>query len=204
MAASAPGAPGPEYALEGSVFMAGALLQWLRDELGLVEDVAIRAIARSVPDTGGVYVVPAFTGLGAPYWDAQARGTITGLTRGTTKAHIVRAAVESLAYQVRDLAVAMEADAGVGLTALNVDGGASANDFLMQFQCDMLSPRAARPAPSPRPWGRRSLQGSQSAFGRTRTSFAAFAATTMCIIPCWKTSGTQGWSWAGRKPCAAR
>ena len=147
VAASAPGAPGPEYALEGSVFMAGALLQWLRDELGLVEDVADTcAIARSVPDTGGVYVVPAFTGLGAPYWDAQARGTITGLTRGTTKAHIVRAAVESLAYQVRDLVAAMEADAGVGLAVLNVDGGASANDFLMQFQCDMLRCTLRRPA----------------------------------------------------------
>lgn len=147
VAASAPGAPGPEYALEGSVFMAGALLQWLRDELGLVEDVAdTSAIARSVPDTGGVYVVPAFTGLGAPYWDPQARGTITGLTRGTTKAHIVRAAVESLAYQVRDLVAAMEADAEVGLTVLNVDGGASANDFLMQFQCDMLRCTLRRPA----------------------------------------------------------
>ncbi len=147
VAASAPDAPGPEYALEGSVFMAGALLQWLRDELGLIDDVAdTSAIARSVPDTGGVYVVPAFTGLGAPYWDAQARGTITGLTRGTTKAHIVRAAVESLAYQVRDLVAAMEADAGVGLAVLGVDGGASANDFLVQFQCDMLRCTLRRPA----------------------------------------------------------
>ncbi|MFR3091824.1 MAG: FGGY-family carbohydrate kinase [Eggerthella lenta] len=113
IAASGPGA-GPEYALEGSVFMAGALLQWLRDELGLIDDVAETcAIARSVPDTGGVYVVPAFTGLGAPYWDAEARGAIYRLTRGTGRAHIVRAALESLAYQVHDLALAMEADAGV-------------------------------------------------------------------------------------------
>ena len=143
---SGPGAPGPEYALEGSVFMAGALLQWLRDELGLIDDVAETcAIARSVPDTGGVYVVPAFTGLGAPYWDAEARGAIYGLTRGAGRAHIVRAALESLAYQVHDLAVAMEADAGVRLSVLNVDGGASANDFLMQFQSDILRTPLRRP-----------------------------------------------------------
>ena len=146
LAASAPGTPGPEYALEGSVFMAGALLQWLRDELGLIDDVAETcAIARSVPDTGGVYVVPAFTGLGAPYWDAEARGAIYGLTRGTNRAHIVRAALESLAYQVHDLAVAMEADAGLPLKVLKVDGGASANDFLMQFQSDLLRTPLHRP-----------------------------------------------------------
>lgn len=147
LAASAPGCAHPEYALEGSVFMAGALLQWMRDELGLFDDVAeTSAIARSVPDTGGVYVVPAFTGLGAPYWDARARGAIYGLTRGTTGAHIVRAGVESLAYQVRDLAKAMEADAGVPLAHLAVDGGASANDFLMQFQSDILRCTLRRPA----------------------------------------------------------
>ena len=135
VAASAPGAPGPEYALEGSVFMAGALMQWLRDELGLIENVGeTAALARSVESTGGVYIVPAFTGLGAPYWDADARGAVYGLTRGTTRAHFVRAALESLAYQVHDLAVAMEADAGVPLSVLNVDGGASAKDFLVQFQ----------------------------------------------------------------------
>ena len=146
VAASAPGAAAPEYALEGSVFMAGALLQWLRDGLGLIDDVADTcAIARSVPDTDGVFVVPAFTGLGAPYWDAEARGTISGLTRGTTRAHVVRAALESLAYQVHDLVVAMEADAGVKLSELNVDGGASANDFLMQFQCDLLRCTLRRP-----------------------------------------------------------
>ena len=146
LAASAPGAPGPEYALEGSVFMAGALLQWLRDELGLIDDVAETcAIARSVPDTGGVYVVPAFTGLGAPYWDAEARGAIYGLTRAAGRAHIVRAALESLAYQVHDLAVAMEADAGMPLKVLKVDGGASANDFLMQFQSDLLRTPLHRP-----------------------------------------------------------
>ena len=146
IAASAPGAAGTEYALEGSVFVAGALIQWLRDELGLVETAAeTEGLALSVPDTGGVYVVPAFTGLGAPYWDAQARGSILGLTRGSGKAHVVRAALEALAYQVSDLAVAMEADAGVPIRALNVDGGASANNFLMQFQSDILGRELRRP-----------------------------------------------------------
>ena len=146
VAASAPDAKGPEYALEGSVFMAGALLQWLRDEMGLIDDVADTCeIARSVDSTEGVYIVPAFTGLGAPYWDAEARGTVVGLTRGSTRAHFVRAALESLAYQVHDLVVAMEADSGVKLSELNVDGGASKNDFLMQFQCDMLRTSLHRP-----------------------------------------------------------
>ncbi|BAK45200.1 glycerol kinase GlpK [Eggerthella sp. YY7918] len=146
IAASAPDVEEPEYALEGSVFMAGALMQWLRDDLGLFENVSeTSAIARSIADTGGVYIVPAFTGLGAPYWDAEARGAIYGLTRGTGRAHVIRAALESLAYQVRDLAVAMEADAGVPLSVLNVDGGASANDFLMQFQSDILRTPLRRP-----------------------------------------------------------
>ena len=146
LAASAPGAAGPEYALEGSVFAAGALVQWLRDELGLVDAAAeTEALAESVPDTGGVYVVPAFTGLGAPHWDAEARGAILGLTRGTSRAQVVRAALEALAYQVRDLVVAMEADAGVPLRELNVDGGASANGFLMQFQSDILRTPLIRP-----------------------------------------------------------
>ena len=147
VAASAPGAAGPEYALEGSVFMGGALVQWLRDQLGLIETAAeSETVARSVPDTQGVYVVPAFTGLGAPYWDADARGAIVGLTRGATSAHIVRAALEALAYQVYDLGRAMEADAGMRVSTLNVDGGASANDFLMQFQCDLLETPLHRPA----------------------------------------------------------
>ncbi|MBQ3106902.1 MAG: glycerol kinase GlpK [Eggerthellaceae bacterium] len=147
IAASAPGTVGTEYALEGSVFVAGALVQWLRDELGLVDTAAeTEEIALSVPNTGGVYVVPAFTGLGAPYWDSQARGAILGLTRGTTRAHVVRACLEALAYQVSDLAVAMEADAGVPLRELNVDGGASANNFLMQFQSDILNRTLKRPA----------------------------------------------------------
>ena len=139
IAASAPDVDHIEYALEGSVFVAGALIQWLRDELSLIQEAAeTQAIAESVPDTNGVYVVPAFTGLGAPYWDSEARGAIVGLTRGANRAHIVRASLEALAYQVSDLVTAMEADAGKPLAVLNVDGGASANDFLMQFQSNIL------------------------------------------------------------------
>lgn len=146
VAASAPNAGGTEYALEGSVFMAGALIQWLRDELGIIDSVAdTDAIARSVPTTDGVFVVPAFTGLGAPWWDADARGAILGLTRGAGRAHIVRAALESIAYQVCDLAAAMAEDAHMPLSVLNVDGGAAANDFLMQFQADMLGAPLRRP-----------------------------------------------------------
>ena len=146
IAASARSDGRAEYALEGSVFVAGALMQWLRDGLGLIDDVAHSdAIARSVPDAGGVYIVPAFTGLGAPYWDADARGAVFGLTRGTVRAHIVRAALESLAYQVYDLVDAMQKDASMPMTLLNVDGGAAANDFLMQFQSDVLGIPLARP-----------------------------------------------------------
>ena len=146
IAASAPGIAHTEYALEGSVFVAGALMQWLRDELELISDVAeTEELARSVEDTNGVYVVPAFTGLGAPYWDAQARGAIVGLTRGAKRAHIVRAALEALAYQTSDLVIAMEADSGVTLSCLSVDGGASANNFLMQFQSDILERELRRP-----------------------------------------------------------
>ena len=146
VAASAPNAGDTEYALEGSVFMAGALIQWLRDELGIIDSVAeTDAIARSVATTDGVFVVPAFTGLGAPWWDADARGAILGLTRGAGRAHIVRAALESIAYQVCDLARAMAEDARMPLSVLNVDGGAAANDFLMQFQADMLGAPLRRP-----------------------------------------------------------
>ena len=146
VAAAAPGEPA-RYALEGSVFVAGALVQWLRDELGIIRTASeTEALARSVPDTGGVYVVPAFTGLGAPWWRPEARGAMLGLTRGTTRAHIARAALEALAYQVADLAEAMEADFGAPISVLNVDGGASANDFLMQFQADLLGRELRRPA----------------------------------------------------------
>lgn len=147
IAAAPPDAPCTQYALEGSVFVAGALVQWLRDELGIIRTAAeTEALARSVPDTGGVYVVPAFTGLGAPWWQPEARGAILGLTRGTGRAHLARAALEALAYQIRDLADAMAADAGGPLSVLNVDGGAAANDFLMQFQADLLGCELRRPA----------------------------------------------------------
>lgn len=145
IAASGPGRI--RYALEGSVFTAGAAVQWLRDEMGLIPDAAAsEAAARSVTDTGGVYVVPAFTGLGAPYWNQYARGTITGITRGFTRAQLVRATLESIAYQTCDICRAMESDAGVELTRLRVDGGAAANDLLMQFQSDLLCAEVLRPA----------------------------------------------------------
>ena len=147
VAASAPGTEGLEYALEGSVFVAGALVQWLRDELGIIGSAAeTEALASSIPDTGGVYIVPAFTGLGAPWWRPDARGAIYGLTRGAGRAQIARAALEALAYQVSDLAQAMAEDAGGPLGVLNVDGGASANNFLMQFQADLLGCELRRPA----------------------------------------------------------
>jgi glycerol kinase len=138
---------GPAYALEGSVFVAGAAVQWLRDEMGLIRDAAeTEALARSVADTMGVYVVPAFTGLGAPYWDMDARGAILGLTRGAGRAHVVRAALESLAYQTRDVIEVMNADSGIPLRELRVDGGAAQNDFLMQLQADLLGVPVDRPA----------------------------------------------------------
>ena len=134
------------YALEGSVFIAGAAVQWLRDGLGLVRQAAeTQALAESVEDTGGVYFVPAFVGLGAPYWDAYARGTIVGVTRGTTRAHLVRATLEAIAWQSRDVLEAMAADAKVRLPGLKVDGGAVANDFLCQFQADVLDTAVIRP-----------------------------------------------------------
>jgi glycerol kinase len=135
-----------EYALEGSIFIAGAVVQWLRDGLEMIRtSPEVEALAASVPDTGGVYLVPAFAGLGAPHWDQYARGTIVGLTRGTTKAHLARAALEGIALQVMDVLKAMEADAGIKLKELRVDGGASANDLLMQLQADLLSVPVVRP-----------------------------------------------------------
>ena len=136
-----------EYALEGSVFVGGAVIQWLRDELRFFPDSRdAEYYARKAPDNGGVYLVPAFTGLGAPYWDMYARGMLIGLTRGTRREHITRAAQESIAYQVADLARAMEADTGVPLTSLKADGGASRDGFLMQFQADILGRAVLRPA----------------------------------------------------------
>jgi glycerol kinase len=134
------------YALEGSVFVAGAVVQWLRDGLGLIRSAAeIEALAASVPDSGGVVLVPAFTGLGAPHWDAYARGALVGITRGTTAGHLARAALEGIAFQVADVLAAMEADAGVPVAELRVDGGAAANDLLMQLQADLAGVPVIRP-----------------------------------------------------------
>ncbi|MCF8225788.1 MAG: glycerol kinase GlpK [Bacteroidales bacterium] len=134
------------YALEGSIFIAGAIIQWIRDELGLIKSATeTETLAASVSDNGGVYLVPAFTGLGAPHWDQFARGTIIGITRGTGKKHIVRAALEGIAFQVADVLDAMQKDYGKKIKELRVDGGASANNFLMQFQADILNTRVTRP-----------------------------------------------------------
>jgi glycerol kinase len=137
----------PQFAVEGAVFIAGAAVQWLRDQMGLIGSAAESdGMAASVTDNGGAYFVPAFVGLGAPHWDSSARGTISGITRGTTRAHLVRATLESIAYQTRELIEAMEADSGAALAELRVDGGATANNFLMQFQADILGRRIVRPA----------------------------------------------------------
>ena len=136
-----------QYALEGSIFIAGAAVQWLRDELQIIKDAAeTQAVAQSITSSDGVYLVPAFVGLGAPYWDQYARGTIVGLTRGSGRAHIVRATLESIAYQTRDVVQAMQADSRLDLQTLRVDGGAVRNDFLMQFQADILGVPVQRPA----------------------------------------------------------
>lgn len=138
--------PDVDYALEGSVFVAGAAIQWLRDEMGLIENSAeSEKCALKVKDTNGVYVVPSFTGMGAPYWVQNARGAIFGISRGVNKAHIIRATLESLAYQTNDVLKAMELDSGIELTQLNVDGGACSNNFLMQFQADILGCEVLRP-----------------------------------------------------------
>jgi glycerol kinase len=137
------------YCLEGSVFIGGAVVQWLRDGLGIIRSSAeVEALAAGVPDSDGVYLVPAFVGLGAPHWDPYARGSIFGLTRGTSAAHIARAALESMAYQTCDVLQAMQQDAGIELTELKVDGGASVNNLLMQFQSDVLGVPVRRPVVS--------------------------------------------------------
>jgi glycerol kinase len=134
------------YVLEGSVFIAGAAIQWLRDGLGIIKSASeVEALAKQVPDSDGVYLVPAFAGLGAPHWDAYARGTIVGITRGTTSAHLARAALEGIAFQVADVLTAMEKDSSSKLTELRVDGGASANNLLMQFQADVMQCPVVRP-----------------------------------------------------------
>jgi glycerol kinase len=141
------GEPEVRYALEGSAFVAGAMVQWLRDGLGIIQSSAeVEPLARSVPDSGGVVAVPALAGLGAPHWRPEARGILTGLTRGTTRAHIARAVLEGIALMNTDLLAAMEADSGIRLEALRVDGGAAQNDLLMQLQADLLGVDIVRPA----------------------------------------------------------
>ena len=136
----------PAYSLEGSVFIGGAVIQWLRDELKLINNAAeTEEIAKSIDSTNGVYIVPAFIGLGAPYWDMNSRGTISGITRGTNSSHLVRAALESIAYQVHDLFTAVQLAMGSKSNIIHVDGGASQNDFLMQFQADILNIKIRRP-----------------------------------------------------------
>lgn len=135
-----------QYVLEGSVFVAGAGIQWLRDEMRMIKNAAqSEEYAMSVKDTNGVYVVPAFTGLGAPYWNQYARGTIVGITRGCSKEHFIRAVLESMAYQTKDILEVMKKESGVDITGLKVDGGASMNNFLMQFQADILDVEVLRP-----------------------------------------------------------
>ena len=173
----------PQYALEGSVFAAGAVVQWLRDGLGIIRASSeIEALAASVDDTGGVYLVPAFAGLGAPHWDAYARGAMLGLTRGTTRAHIARAALEAIAFQSAELLQAMQQDAGLRLTELRVDGGATANAMLMQFQADILGvpvvrPKWRRPQPGAALWpdrhGRRKTSPPSAASGPLEPAMAA-------------------------------
>lgn len=183
--ATPPGCDRTEYALEGSVFVAGALVQWLRDELHLIRNAEdSEFLARGVDDTGGVYIVPAFTGLGAPWWQSDARGLICGITRGTTTAHLVRAALEALAYQTVDLVRAMEADAGVSLATLNVDGGASRNDFLMQFQADVLRSEIRRPkSVETTALGAAYLAGLTSGFWAGTDELSALRATDDVYVP---------------------
>ncbi len=187
------------YALEGSVFIAGAAVQWLRDGLGIVARAAeTQALAESVADTGGVYFVPAFVGLGAPYWDPYARGTIVGLTRGTTRAHLVRATLEAIAYQSRDVLEAMAGDAKVPLRALKVDGGAVANDFLCQFQADVLDAAVMRPRViETTALGAAFLAGLGSGFWRSLDALASRQAVartfTPRIDPATRARGYDGW-----------
>jgi glycerol kinase len=171
-----------EYALEGSVFIAGAVVQWLRDSLGIIKNSEdVETLAATVADSGGVYLVPAFVGLGAPHWDPYARGTMVGLTRGSTAAHIARAALESIAFQTADVMQAMEADSGVRLKELRVDGGASRNNLLMQFQADVLGIPVIRPAVSETTaWGAACLAGLATGVWKSAGDLAA----------CWKADRT--------------
>lgn len=174
-----------EYALEGSIFVAGAVIQWLRDELGIIADAAeSEELANEAKDTGGVYFVPAFVGLGAPHWDMYARGTIVGLTRGTRRCHLVRAALESIAYQVCDVVRAMTADSGLRPTEIRVDGGAAANNFLAQFQADMLGMKLSRPrSVETTALGAAYLAGLAVGFWKDRSEVASLREVGQFFIP---------------------
>jgi len=174
-----------EYALEGAVFIAGAVVQWLRDGLEIIDNAAItEAYATAVPDTGGVYIVPAFVGLGAPYWDQYARGTITGITRGTTHKHFARAALEAIAYQSHDVIKAMEQDVPFKLRQIRVDGGASNNNFLMQFQADILNTQVTRPTcTESTALGAVFLAGLAVGFYESKTEIAKMVKVSKTFIP---------------------
>lgn len=176
---------GVDYALEGSVFTAGAVVQWLRDEMGLIESAAgSEEAANQVPDTCGVYLVPAFSGLGAPYWDMYARGALVGLTRGARREHVVRAALESIAYQTKDLVDAMQEDSGITLKELRADGGAAANGFLMQFQADILGVPVRKPESlETTALGAAYLAGLGAGFWRNRDEILEHARTPKIFTP---------------------
>ena len=185
VAASAPGQAGLEYALEGSIFVAGALIQWLRDEMGLISTAAeSELLASRVDNNAGVHVVPAFTGLGAPWWDSEARGAILGLTRGVTREHIVRAALESLAYQSADLIAAFEDDAGIAINSLKADGGAATNGFLLQFMADLLGIEIDRPtSPEATGLGAAFLAGLASGFWQDQAELLALDIPAQSFTP---------------------
>ncbi|HJM76452.1 MAG TPA: glycerol kinase GlpK [Dehalococcoidia bacterium] len=195
-----------DYLLEGSVFSAGATVQWLRDGLGLIETAEeSEALATSVPDSGGVYLVPAFTGLGAPHWDQAARGLLTGLTRGTGRAQIVRAALEAIAYQTREVVDCFAADSQLALDVLRVDGGASRNDFLMQFQADMLGIPVERPAElEATARGAAGLAGIASGFWRDRDEFARLVDAEMTVFEPSMVGGQRDELYAGWQAAVER
>lgn len=185
VAASAPGRQGLEYALEGSVFMAGALIQWLHEGLGLLASPAeSEELAQSVSDSAGVVVVPAFTGLGAPYWDAQARGAIYGLTRGATKAHLARACLEAQAFQVQDILEGMERDSGIPVSALAVDGGACRNNFMLQCCANIVAAAIERPkCVESTALGAAYLAGLSSGFWESKESLAQLRGVDQVFKP---------------------
>jgi glycerol kinase len=182
-----------EYALEGSIFIAGAVVQWLRDGLGIISSSSeVEALASQVPDNGGVYVVPAFAGLGAPHWDQYARGTIVGLTRGSTRAHIARAALEGIGYQVADVLRAMQSDSKIRLKELRVDGGACANNLLMQFQADLLGVPVVRPRVSETTaLGAAYLAGLGVGFWKDTSEIAAQWQTDRRFVPAMKSASRK-------------